>query len=601
MSQGMQAMFEVEKTRPAAEGWLRRRRRHSPLRWAAGVIAALFAMPVAAVAVQLFLPGGGSWPHLVATVLPDYVANTLLLVLGAGIGVVAVGTGAAWLVTMCRFPGRGLLEWALVLPLAVPAYVLAYTYTDFLDVSGPLQTLLREATGWSPRDYWFPEVRSLGGAIAMFVFALYPYVYLLARAAFVEQSVCVIEVARTLGAGPWETFRRIALPLARPAVAAGTALALMETVSDFGTVAYFGVPTFTTGIYRAWFSMGDRVAAAQLSTVLLGFVLLILALERLTRGQARFHQTTGKYRALPSYGLRGAKAWLASAACVLPLLLGFLLPGAILLRMALFYGDAQWGSRYVQLALNSATLSAVAALLAVLLSLLLAYAARREPGLLTRAAVQMAGLGYAVPGSVIAVGILIPFTAFDNGLDAWSRQTFGLPTGLLLTGTIAGLVVAYLVRFLAVSLQAVHAGLAKVTPSLDAAAHSLGAGTLGAMLRVHAPLMAGSLMTAGLIVFVETMKELPATLLLRPFNFDTLAVQAYHLAQDERLAEASTAALTIVAVSLLPVISLSRAIARSRPGQGGAADRSRAGAPPDGGAPSIPAREDKGYFQPARS
>lgn len=593
-------MSKVGEPRSVSGVRLPHRRKSSPLRWAAGALALLFAMPVAAVAAQLLLPASDSWPHLVATVLPDYVANTLLLVLGTGIGVIAVGTGAAWLVTMCRFPGRSLLEWALVLPLAVPAYVLAYTYTDFLDVSGPLQSLLREATGWSPRDYWFPEVRSLGGAIAMFVFALYPYVYLLARAAFVEQSVCVIEVARTLGAGPWETFRRIALPLARPAVAAGTALALMETISDFGTVAYFGVPTFTTGIYRAWFSMGDRVAAAQLSTVLLGFVLLILSLERLTRGRARFHQTTGKYRALPSYGLRGAKAWLASAACFLPLLLGFLLPGAILLRMALFYGDAQWGSRYVQLALNSATLSAVAALLAVLLSLLLAYAVRREPGLLSRAAVQMAGLGYAVPGSVIAVGILIPFTAFDNGLDAWSRQTFGLSTGLLLTGTIAGLVAAYLVRFLAVSLQAVNAGLAKVTPSLDAAAHSLGAGTLQAMLRVHAPLMAGSLLTAGLIVFVETMKELPATLLLRPFNFDTLAVQAYHLAQDERLAEASTAALTIVAVSLLPVISLSRAIARSRPGQSEAADRKSGEAPPDDGAPPFAGDED-GYFQPARS
>ncbi len=581
--------------RPARRRW----RAPSSLTGIALVVALLFALPILTVALHLLLPGQGAWAHLAATVLPDYVANTLWLAAGTGLGVAVIGAGTAWLVTMCRFPGRRLFEWALVLPLAVPAYVLAYTYTDFLQVSGPVQTMIRDLTGWGARDYRFPEIRSLGGAVTMFVFAFYPYVYLLARAAFLEQSVCAIEVARTLGAGPWETFARIALPLARPALAAGTVLALMEVLADFGTVAYFGVPTFTTGIYRAWFSMGDPVAAAQLSTALLGFVLLLLAGERLSRGRARFHQTSGKYRTLPAIRLRGVSAWLATAACGAPVLVGFLVPGLLLLRMALLDGDSQWGARYVQLALNSASLAALTAVLAVVLSVLIGYAARRQPGPLTSAAVYTVSLGYAVPGSVIAVGILIPFTAFDNLLDTWMRDRFGVATGLLLTGTIAGLVLAYLVRFLAVSLQTVSAGLAKITPSMDAAAQSLGAGGARTLLRVHAPMMAGSLLTAGLILFVEVMKELPATLLLRPFNFDTLAVQAFQLAMDERLTEASTAALTIVAVSLLPVIGLSRAIARARPGAA-AADAAGKKAPPGGGA-ALPAETPVAHFQPTRS
>ena len=543
------------------------RRRPGALAWLSLAIAGLFSIPVLSVLANVFAPSHGTWQHLVNTVLPGYVVNTILLSLGVGIGVFVIGVGTAWLVTMYRFPGRRLFEWALILPLAVPAYVMAYTYTDFLQYTGPLQSTLRELTGWGLGDYWFPQIRSLGGAIAMLALVLYPYVYLLSRAAFLEQSVCALEVSRTLGCGPWASFYRVALPLSRPAIAAGVALALMETIADFGTVSFFGVQTFTTGIVRAWYSMGDRVAAAQLSTTLLCFVLAVLLTERWTRGPSRYHHTTGRYQHLPSYPLVGWRAGLAAAACALPLILGFLLPAAVLLGMTIKAGDAQFGARFLRLAANSFTLASITALAAVLLATVMAYGVRVNPGRMTTGANRVAALGYAVPGAVIAVGVLIPFAWFDNTLDAWMRSTFGVSTGLLLTGTIVALVFAYLVRFLAVSLNAIEASLGKIKPSMDDAARSLGHGPAATLVRVHAPMMWGSMLTAALMVFVDVMKELPATLIMRPFNFDTLAVQAYNLASDERLSEASTASLAIVAVGILPLIVLSRAIAQARPGR----------------------------------
>ena len=535
------------------------------------LIAALFFLPIASVLANLFLPGHGTWQHLSQTVLPGYLANTAVLMAGVGLGVPVIGAGTAWLVTMCRFPGRRIFEWALVLPLAVPAYVMAYTYTDFLQFTGPLQSLLRDATGWQAGDYWFPEVRSLGGAVAMLILVLYPYAYMLSRAAFLDQSVCALEVSRTLGCSATSSFLRVALPLARPAIAAGTTLALMEALADFGAVSFFGVQTFTTGVIRAWISLGDRVAAAQLASALLGFVFLVLLFERWSRGPARYHHTTTRYQRLPSYRLRGARAWLAVLACGLPLSLGFLLPAGILLKMAVEAGDDQFGPRFLQLALNSFTLASLTALLAVLLAAVMAYGWRLNPNRLAYLANRLAGMGYALPGTVIAVGVMIPFALFDNALDAWMRVTFGVSTGLLLTGSIAALVFAYLVRFLAVSLNTIEASLTKIRPSMDDAARSLGQGPGGTLLRVHAPLMLGGLLTAGLVVFVDVLKELPATLVMRPFNFDTLAVQAYNLASDERLTEASTASLVIVAVGILPLIVLSRTIAGARPGQGGQA------------------------------
>jgi iron(III) transport system permease protein len=515
-------------------------------------------LPLAVVAGRYLAPGGEAWQHLASTVLPDYVATSLILIVAVLAGVVLVGVSCAWCVTAFEFPGRRVLEWALLLPLAVPAYVMAYAYTDWLQYSGPVQTWLREAMGWQRGDYWFPEIRSVGGAAAMFVCVLYPYVYLLARVAFLEQSPSVGEAGRTLGLSARAAFFRLSLPLARPAIAAGAALALMETLADFGTVAYFGVQTFTTGIFRAWLSMGDTVSAARLSVILLAFIATVVAAERLARGRARFHDAQRKARR-KRRPLHGARAALAMSACALPLAAGFAIPVALLLKLSLAGGDEQFGPRFVRLAANSATLAAITAVLAVAIALMLAYGARISRSRVAQGVNRLASLGYAVPGAVIAVGVLIPATRLDHLLADW-----GISTGLLLTGSIVALVYAYLIRFLGVALQAVDAGLSRITPHMEDAARSLGMGTTATLARVHAPILRSSLVTAGLLVFVDVMKELPATFVMRPFNFDTLAVQAYNLAADERLAEASTASLAIVAVGLLPVIVASRRLVRQQ-------------------------------------
>jgi len=538
--------------------------RLSPLVVFAFVVALLAGLPVASVGFNLFLGGtSATWSHLASTVLSEYVLNSLALCAGVGLGVAIIGIATAWLTAMHDFPGRRIFEWALVLPLAVPAYVMAYVYTDFLQFVGPLQTALRDFFEWRRGDYYFPDIRTLPGAMLMFVFVLYPYVYLLARTAFLERAGGVLEASRTLGIGPWRAFFTVSLPLARPAIAAGVALALMETLADYGTVAYFAVNTFTTGIYRAWFSLGDRVASAQLAAMLLGFVLLLVAMERITRGRARYHNTSNRHRPPPGR-LKGGAGLLAMLTCLLPLCLGFLLPAALLLRMALGEGDTQFGERFLMLARNSFTLAGLTALIAVALAVLLAYSARLSKTLLSKGLNRLVGLGYAVPGTVIAVGVLIPVTRLDNWLSGQWEAWFGSNPGLLLTGGIAALIYAYLVRFLAVALQTVEASLSKITPSMDDAARSMGLGQGQTLRRVHVPILRGSLFTASLLVFVDVMKELPATLVMRPFNFDTLATQAYVLASDERLTEASTAALAIVAVGLLPLIALSRQISRSR-------------------------------------
>ena len=544
-----------------------RRRAETVLSWSAAALAALVLAPILGVVAALTQEGGGAWRHMLDTVLPVYVANTLTIGALVAVGSAALGVGAAWLVTMCRFPGRGFFEWALAAPLALPAYVIAYAYTALLDHPGPVQTALRATFGWGPRDYWFPEVRSLPGAALMLTLVLYPYVYLLARAAFLQQSGRAFDVARTLGYGPWGAFLRVAVPMARPAIATGVALALMETLADFGTVAHFGVQTFATGIYRAWFAMGDRVAAAQLSACMLMFVLALVALERAQRRSARYHPTGG-FGPAEGFRLRGWRSAGAVALCLAPVTLGFVAPVAMLLEMSLREGHALFGPRYVRFTLNTLTLASAAAAAAVAAALLLAYAERLAPGRLTAVANRVATMGYAVPGGVIAVGVLIPLSAVDNAVDAWARQALGVSTGLLLTGSIAVLVFAYVVRFLAIALQTVEAGFCKITPSMDHAARALGEGPGGALRRVHAPILSGSLFTAALIVFVDTVKELPATLIMRPFNFDTLAVQAYRLASDERLEQASTPALAIVAVGMIPVVLLTVRIRRSRRAEG---------------------------------
>lgn len=541
----------------------RRLTSQTALRLAATACALLLSAPLVSLLGSAVFADGDNWAHLSATVLGRFVANTLWLSLLVAAGVFLVGTGAAWLVTMCRFPGRRVFEWALVLPLALPAYVAAYAYSDFLQHPGPVQTLLRSVTGWGPKDYWFPEIRSLEGAALMLVLVLYPYVYLLARAAFLQQSASAIEASRSLGASPWRAFATVALPMTRPAIAAGVTLALMETLADFGTVAHFGVETFTTAIYRTWFSLGDRAGAVQLAMMLVGAVFLVLALERLERGDARFGDQRGG-RPFASYRLAGWRAALAVAGCAGPIVLGFVVPVAVLVSLGARHADAVLTSRSLDLAANSLILASVGAGCAVAIATVVAYANRLSPGLLARAATRMAALGYAIPGAVIAVGLLVPLTSFENALDGWMRASLGVSTGLFLTGTIAALVFAYCVRFLAAALGAVEASLGKVTPSIDGAARTLGSGAGRTLVTIHLPMIRGGVLTAFLIVFVDIVKELPATLILRPFNFDTLAVQAYRYASDERLAQAALPSLMIACAGLLPVLLLSRQIARTR-------------------------------------
>ena len=520
-------------------------------------LALLLALPILMVAASVLQPAGEAWNHIARTLLARYAGNTALLVALVACGVMSIGVVSAWLVANYRFPGVRVLEWALVLPLAMPAYVLAYAYTDWLQFTGPVQSALRALTGWGPREYWFPEIRSLGGAAVVLSFALYPYVYLIARTAFREMPRSAIEAGRLAGYGAWGGFWRVGLPLARPAVAAGTALALMETLADFGTVSYFALEVFTTGIFKAWFGMGDAIAASQLATCLLGFVVVVLALERVTRGRSAYHGTAPA-KPVPPQQLRGVRAGLASLTCGLPVLMGFVLPTAILLDLAAASPEARAEARLLALVGNSFTLSGVTALAAVFLAVVLAYAARLSRGRVATAANRVAALGYAVPGAVIAVGVLVPLGRLDNWLAGMLEDLTGAKAGLLFTGTIAALVYALLVRFLAVALQTTEAGLGRITPSMEDAARSLGASPTGALARVHAPLLAPSLATAALLVFVDVMKELPATFALRPFNFDTLAVEAYHLAQDERLAEAAVPSLVIVAVGLVPLALLAR-------------------------------------------
>jgi iron(III) transport system permease protein len=544
----------------------RHTRRSGALTAVVAATVLLLLLPLLVIAAYVFVPAYDVWRHLAGTVLPDYLRGSLFLALSVGIGTMVIGTGTAWLVTLCRFPGRAILSFALLLPLAFPAYVIAYGYTGLLDYAGPVQSLLRDVTGWGFGDYWFPRIRSLPGAAAMMTLVLYPYVYLLARAAFIEQSACVIEVSRTLGCSPWQAFFRIALPLARPAIAGGTALAIMETLNDFGTVQHFGVTTLTTGIFRLWLGMGEAAAAAQLAALLLVAVFVVLMLERWSRGLRRYSHSTGRYRPLPRFQLRGLHAAMAFMACFLPVLFGFLLPAATLSGWTVVTSEYWMRPEFLRLAGNSFVLAAVAAGLAVTIGLFLCYAQRADCSAATPFMVRLATLGYAIPGAVVAVGVMIPFAGLDNWVDGLARIHLGVSTGLILSGSIAAVTFAYLVRFLPMALHGIEAGLGKITPSMDDAARLLGRRPVATMREVHVPIMRGSVLTAALLVFVEVMKELPATLILRPFNFDTLAVRAYELATDEQLVQASSAALAIVLVGILPVIVLARAISRSRPG-----------------------------------
>lgn len=526
-------------------------------------MAALVALPLLGLSSSLLDGRGEMWRHLAETQLGDIMANTVLLLTGVGAGTTVIGTGAAWLVTMHRFPFSRTLQWALILPMVLPTYIIGYAYADLLAFAGPLQSTLRAVTGWQRADYWFPEPSSALGIAALFTLVLYPYVYLAARASFLSQSQPLLEASRILGRGPWQTFFAVGLPLARPAIAAGVALALFESLADFATVQYYGVHTFTTAIYRIWYGMGDRDGAAQVAVVLLAIAVLLVMLERRSRGRARYHIASSLRENAGPSDLTGWRAVAAGVACALPVMLGFALPAIHLFQLATRSSMPLTAPAFLREATHSLLLAATAAVVIAGLGLFLAYAGRLVRQRRFNRMIELSALGYAIPGAVIAVGILLPLTAADRLLGRTANDLFGLSIGLVLSGTPVALLLAYTIRFLAVGIANIAPGLAAIDPAMDASAQILGARPSTILRRIHLPMLRGPALTAAIVAFVEVLKELPATLLIRPFNFDTLAVGVYRFASDERLAEASVGALVIVGASLIPVILLSRSIAAS--------------------------------------
>lgn len=537
-----------------------------PTRWTLAALASvlLLSLPMLVVALGLAAPASETWSHVASTVLSDYVLNSVRLVLGAGALALVLGVATAWLVTAYDFPGRRFFDWSLILPLSVPAYIAAYTYAGMFDVTGPLQRLVRATVPSLADEFLYLDVMNIGMVTLIFGFVLYPYVYLVARASFARQSATLLEAARSLGHGPLSTFRRVALPLARPALAGGVTLVAMEVLNDYGAVKYYGVTTFTTGIFRSWFGLGDLSSAIRLSALLMVFVFVLMALERTQRGRAAFSGGRASERPLLRTRLRGRHALLAFATCALPFLFGFAIPVAQLGYWASATATSVVDPTFVRLVANTFTLAGAAALLCVAVAVLLTYASRLNPRPWLRRATRVTVLGYSMPGAVVAVGVLVPFAWIDHRVDGVMQATLGVPTGLLLSGTLVALVFAYAVRFMAVAFLPVESGFTRICGRVDDAARSLGATPSCALRRVSLPLLRGTLLGAVILVFVDVLKELPLTLILRPFNFDTLATRAYQLATDELVAVSANYALVIILAGVIPVMLLNRVVARGR-------------------------------------
>ena len=525
----------------------------------AGLIAGLVTLPILTIFLLSFTSSGNIWPHLLGTVLPGYVWRTLGLLAGVGFLTFIIGTATAWLVSMHDFPLRRILQWACLMPLAMPTYIVSYTYVDFLNYAGPLQTWLRGAMGWTrPQDYMFPEIRSLYGAVLVLALVLYPYVFMTAQASFLRQPMSQLDVARTLGKSPWGAFLSVALPQARPAIVVGVSLALMECLNDIAAVGFFGVNTLTLGIYTTWLGEGNLGGAAQLAVALLIFVFALLWIERQARKRQSYVPGSRHPMAPRRTKLAGWRGLLAMLACILPVFLGFILPALILVKFATRHFEDILSASYFDAIWHSFVLSLTASLVVVVLGLILAYAYRSQSGKKISNLLRLASVGYAMPGTVLGIGVLIPLAYFDNSVDAFMRSSFGISTGLLLSGTIIAIIFAYAIRFLAISFGSVESGLEKVTPNLTFAARTLGRTPLRTVVEIHLPILRPALVTATLLVFVDCMKELPATLILRPFDFETLATLVFLLASLGQLEESAAPALTIVAAGLIPIILLTR-------------------------------------------
>lgn len=520
-------------------------------------VAALVLLPLSVLALSWQSVDMEIWAHLWTTQMPRLLGNTLTLLAGVGVGVTVLGVSLAWLTSLCDFPGRRWLDWALMLPFAIPAYVLAFVFVGLLDFAGPVQSVLRD---WLGSGIRFPRVRSTGGVIVVLVLVFYPYVYLLARSAFLAQGRGLMEAARVLGQSPWQAFRRVALPVARPAIGAGVALAMMETLADFGAVSVFNFDTFTTAIYKTWYGFFSLSSATQLASLLLLAVMLVLYGERRARGAG--HAGSERPRLGALYPLRGAKAWVATGWCLLVFACAFVIPVLQLLVWCWQRGRFDLDERYLALILHTLYLGGLAALVTVGLALLLVFARRLSPSVTIRAGISLANLGYALPGSVLAVSIMLAFSYLDRILVVPLSSALGGAGRPLLLGSLSALLLAYLVRFMAVAYGPLESSLARIRPSLPEAARSLGAGHWAVLGKVYLPLLAPGMFSAALLVFVDVLKEMPATLLMRPFGWDTLAVRIFEMTSEGEWARASLPALTLVLVGLLPVIGLIRRSAR---------------------------------------
>lgn len=520
-------------------------------------LCVLIALPILSVLSSIFTEDGTHWARMWDTTLPDYIGNSVLLMILTGLLATIIGTGTAWCVSMLDFPGRSVLSWALILPLAAPAYIVGYVYVDLLDYFGPLQSGLRQIFGWTDSDYGFPPIRTLPGAAFILGIVLYPYIYLLARTAFLEQSDSQWLAARSLGQTPLQAFLRVSLPAARPAIMGGLALVLMETLADFGVADYFGIPTFSTGIFRNWLAAGDRPAAMSLAAVMLLFVFLLVILESVSRKgrvttQGKSTRQSGRLPLSKGQGL------LVTTVCALPAIFGFVIPCFALLSNVMTQMDQQSLETFLTYAGNTIKLATIVTVLSLSIAIFLSYSNRHESSLLGRAAIRLSTLGYALPGALLAVGLLYPLGGLDRSLTRWASSEWGWDQGLILSGTLIILAYALMVRFLTVSFNSVSSGFEKIPYSFDAAGRTLGLSPARLITRIHLPLLRSSLSAGLILVFIDVLRELPATLILRPFNFETLATRVYWLASDERLVEASSAALLIILIGIIPVIWLNR-------------------------------------------
>lgn len=521
----------------------------------------LICTPILIIFSHLFNSPSPTWSHLANTVLINYITNSFILIFGVGILALILGVSTAWLVTTCDFPGRKFYSWALILPLAIPTYIAAYTYAGIFDYTGPVQKLVTSIGIHSNNSIFF-DVMSIEAIIVILGFTLFPYVYLITRASFHRQSRNFLESSRILGKGQFSTFFKIVLPLSRPAIVGGLFLVLMEVLNDYGAVKYFGIQTFTTGIFRAWFSLGDSDAAIRLSAILLLFIFSLMWLENWQRGKAKFSSTDSSFKPIQKIKLGTTGKLLAFIVCLIPFLVGFMIPVIQLGYWAIQTGKYVVNTDFIMMVLNSFFLAVGAAILCVLVALILIYAARLHHTYLNSKFSRIAVLGYSIPGAVIAVGVLIPLSALDKNISGFMSSNFGITTGLMLTGSIIALIFAYLVRFLAISFNPIKAGFESTCAHLDEASRSMGISPMNTLRRINLPLIKGALFSAAILVFVDVLKELPITLILRPFNFDTLAIRAFELASDEMVAQSASAAMIIILTGIVPIVILSNLISK---------------------------------------